>query len=135
MLSRLQRAARWWQDKSRLLAAILAVSVLLRAGAALYFGNEVVELPGATDQLSYHNLALRLLGGHGFSFGEPWWPMTRAGEPTAHWSFLYTLYVAAVYAVTSLSPLAARPSRHRGLLHPYRPFLAAGRRRGWRLLL
>ncbi|NLF63319.1 MAG: glycosyltransferase family 39 protein [Chloroflexi bacterium] len=129
MLSRLQRAARWWQDKSRLLAAILAVSVLLRAGAALYFGNEVVELPGATDQLSYHNLALRLLGGHGFSFGEPWWPMTRAGEPTAHWSFLYTLYVAAVYAVTSLSPLAARLVQAVivGLLHPYLAYLLGKR--------
>ncbi len=129
MIYRLQRAARWGQDGSRLLAAILAVSVLLRAGAALYFGNEVTHLPGATDQLSYHYLALRLLGGHGFSFGEPWWPMTAAGEPTAHWSFLYTLYVAAVYAVTALSPLAARLVQAVvvGLLHPYLAYLL-GRR-------
>ena len=132
MITRLQRAARRWQGESResrLLTAILAVSVLLRAGAALYFGNDVTHLPGATDQLSYHNLALRLLDGHGFSFGEPWWPMTSAGEPTAHWSFLYTLYVAAVYAVTALSPLAARLVQAVivGLLHPYLAYLLGGR--------
>lgn len=132
MQSRIRRTARWWRDESRLLAAILAVSVLLRAGAALAFGNEVAQLPGATDQLSYHSLALRLLGGHGFSFGEPWWPMTRAGEPTAHWSFLYTLYVAAVYAVTAMSPLAARLVQAVivGLLHPYLAYLLGRRAAG-----
>lgn len=132
MKSRLRRMPRGWQDESRLLAAILALSVLLRAGAAFYLGNEVAEAPGATDQLSYHNLALRLLGGHGFSFGEPWWPVTKAGEPTAHWSFLYTLYVAAVYAVTAMSPLAARLVQAviAGLLHPYLAFLLGKRLAG-----
>jgi len=87
---------------------ILIVSVLLRLGAALYLGNAVAPLPGISDQQSYHNLALRVLGGYGFSFGENWWPVTQAGEPTAHWSFLYTLFVTAVYAVFGNSPLIAR---------------------------
>ncbi|MEZ4646262.1 MAG: hypothetical protein R3E31_26655 [Chloroflexota bacterium] len=95
-------------DPKKLLIWILLVSVLLRVGSALYLGNEVVELPGTADQESYHNLALRVLDGHGFSFGEQWWPATRANEPTAHWSFLYTLYLVAVYALTGSSPLAAR---------------------------
>jgi len=87
---------------------ILIVSVLLRLGAAFYLGNAVVPLPGISDQQSYHNLALRVLGGYGFSFGENWWPVTQAGEPTAHWSFLYTLFVTAVYAVFGNVPLIAR---------------------------
>lgn len=95
-------------NPKKLLVWILVISVLLRVGMALYFGNTVVELPGVADQESYHNLALRVLGGHGFSFGEQWWPATRANEPTAHWSFLYTLYLVAVYALTGSSPLAAR---------------------------
>ena len=28
---------------------------------------------------------------HGFTFATDWWPATRVGEPTAHWSFLYTI--------------------------------------------
>ena len=65
-------------------------------------------LPSIADQLSYHSLALRWLGGHGFTFADNWWPATRAGEPTAHWSYLYTLYLAVVYAVFGPNPLAAR---------------------------
>jgi 4-amino-4-deoxy-L-arabinose transferase-like glycosyltransferase len=128
--------ALWGQEGRSLLIAILAASVLLRAGVALLFGNQVTELPGTTDQLSYHNLALRLLGGHGFSFAEPWWPMTKAGEPTAHWSFLYSFYLAAVYALTGLNPIVARlvQAIAVGVLHPYLAYLlgtrVAGRRAG-----
>jgi 4-amino-4-deoxy-L-arabinose transferase-like glycosyltransferase len=87
---------------------ILAVSVLLRVGSAFFMGNTVTDMPGTADQLSYHNLALRVLDGHGLTFGEPWWPATRAGEPTAHWSYLYTGYLVGVYALFGPNPLAAR---------------------------
>lgn len=90
------------------IAVILAVSVGLRLAAALYLGNVVRELPGTADQLSYHNLALRVLGGHGLTFGEAWWPATRANAPTAHWSYLYTYLLSAIYAIFGSAPLAAR---------------------------
>ena len=90
------------------LAWILLISVLLRFGAAFYLGDKVVDLPGTYDQISYHTLAVRVLTGHGFSFATVWWPITAAGAPTAHWSFLYTLYLVAVYAVFGVHPLAAR---------------------------
>jgi 4-amino-4-deoxy-L-arabinose transferase-like glycosyltransferase len=110
--------------KSTLLLILLG-SVLARCAAALYLGNTVVPLPGTTDQLSYHTLALRLLGGHGFTFGEPWWPATLANEPTAHWSFLYTFYLAGVYALTGSSPLVARLIQAvlTGLLQPWLAYL------------
>lgn len=92
----------------RPLAAILLVSVLLRAAAAVYLGNSVEVLPGTFDQVSYHALAMRVLGGHGFSFESAWWPMTAPGAPTAHWSFLYTLYLTAVYLLFGPNPLIAR---------------------------
>lgn len=103
------------------LFAILLVSVALRVGAALYLGDQVVDLPGTADQLSYHNLAQRVLGGHGFTFGEPWWPLTAAGAPTAHWSYLYTFYLVAVYALFGPHPLAARLIQAVlvGILQPY----------------
>jgi hypothetical protein len=91
-----------------LLAGILLVATLLRLGSALYQGNTVTELPGIYDQISYDALARRVIDGHGFSFAEDWWPATRAGEPTAHWSFLYTLYLAAVYGLLGAQPLMAR---------------------------
>jgi hypothetical protein len=91
-----------------ILIGVIIVAVGLRVAAALYLGDQVVPLPGVADQESYHNLALRVLGGHGFSFGVNWWPVTRANEPTAHWSFLYTLYLAAVYALFGNAPLVAR---------------------------
>lgn len=95
-------SARTW------LAGIVGVSVLVRVLAALYIGNEVTWLPGTADQVSYHNLALRVVGGHGFSFGEAWWPITQANAPTAHWSYLYTLYLSAVYSIFGPIPLLAR---------------------------
>jgi 4-amino-4-deoxy-L-arabinose transferase-like glycosyltransferase len=92
----------------RLLLAIVLLAVVLRLGSALYQGNQVDTLPGVYDQVSYDGLARRVLDGHGFSFGEDHWPATRAGEPTAHWSFLYTLYLTGVYALFGPNPLAAR---------------------------
>ena len=86
----------------------IAVSVVLRISAAFAIGDNVVDMPGTNDQISYHTLSLRLLDGYGFTFGEPWWPATPAGTPTAHWSFLYTFYLAAVYALFGVHPLAAR---------------------------
>jgi hypothetical protein len=92
----------------QLLFVIIVVAVLLRLLSAFYQGNTVVDLPGIYDQISYHGLAQRVVEGHGFSFAEGHWPATRAGEPTAHWSYLYTLYLVAVYAAVGVQPLVAR---------------------------
>lgn len=92
----------------RWLVLILVGSVVLRVIATLWMGNRIELLPGIADQLSYHTLAVRVLNGHGFTFGQPWWPATRAGEPTAHWSYLYTLYLWFVYELFGPNPLAAR---------------------------
>ena len=93
--------------------------------AALFIGNEVFELPGTFDQISYHNLALRLVNGYGFSFGEPWWPMTAANAPTAHWSFIYTLFLAGIYKIFGTAPLVARLLQVVvvGILQPYLVYL------------
>lgn len=100
---------------------IMAVAVVLRVAAAFYHGNTVEVLPGIHDQVSYHALAQRVIDGFGFSFAEMHWPITRPGEPTAHWSFLYTLYLAAVYLICGVTPLAARllQALIAGLLHPW----------------
>ena len=100
---------------------IIAGSVLLRIGAAVFLGDQVVNMPGTYDQISYHNLALRVLSGNGFSFDKDWWPATVAGTPTAHWSFLYTFYLVFVYAIFGVHPLAARIMQAVivGILHPY----------------
>ncbi len=90
------------------LLGIFALSVLLRLGAALYMGSDVLPLPGIHDQLSYHNLAIRLVGGYGFTFAESWWPVTPPGEPTAHWSYLYTGFLYVIYSVVGTAPLLAR---------------------------
>lgn len=107
------------QNKT-ILTGIIVLAVALRAAAAVYLGNVVENLPGTFDQISYHNLALRVIGGHGFSFGEPWWPLTAANAPTAHWSYLYTLYLTLVYAIFGPNPLAARliQAVAVGILHP-----------------
>lgn len=113
---RLRRAA-----DPRHLPLLIAGSVAFRGAAALYLGSEVGELPGISDQLSYHQLAMRVAGGWGFSFAEGHWPATPAGEPTAHWSYLYTLYLAAVYATVGVQPLVARLLQATvvGVLHPW----------------
>ncbi len=92
----------------RWLALILSVSVLLRFAAALYMGDRVVPLPGIYDQVTYDALAQSLLAGRGYSFTSDWWPATPANTPTAHWSFLYPLYLAAVYGLFGHHPLIAR---------------------------
>ena len=92
----------------RPLLAVIAVAVALRLAAAFYLGNSVAPLPGIFDQVSYHTLAVRVLEGHGFTFGTGWWPATAANEPTAHWSFLYVLWLAGIYGVGGASPLVAR---------------------------
>lgn len=114
----------------RWLWLIILLSVALRVGAALFMGNgDVVALPGTADQVSYHNLALRVLDGHGFSFGENWWPATKADTPTAHWSFLYTFYLIAVYAIVGVQPLVARllQAVAVGVLQPWLAYYLAGR--------
>lgn len=90
------------------LAAILVVSVLVRVVAALYLGDRVEPLPGTHDQLSYDALAQSLLAGRGYSFTQNWWPATPANTPTAHWSFLYPLYLVVVYLPFGYFPLIAR---------------------------
>ena len=108
-----------------ILIGILIGSVIFRVVAAFYMGNTVRELPGTFDQISYHNLALRVLSGRGFSFGELWWPVTAADAPTAHWSFLYTAYLILVYKIFGPNALAARLIQAVivGFLQPYLAFL------------
>lgn len=90
------------------LLLIVGAAILLRVLSALIQGNTVTVLPGIYDQVSYDGLARRVASGHGFSFATEYWPMTRAGEPTAHWSFLYTLYLAIIYKLLGPQPLIAR---------------------------
>jgi 4-amino-4-deoxy-L-arabinose transferase-like glycosyltransferase len=90
------------------LVLILFTSVLIRGGAALYLGNEVVPLPGTYDQVSYDALAQNVAAGKGFVFDADWYPFTMARTPTAHWSFLYVSYLAGVYAIVGYYPVIAR---------------------------
>ncbi|MBC8262801.1 MAG: hypothetical protein H8E47_01570 [Anaerolineales bacterium] len=87
------------------LIVILMLSVVLRVGVACYLGDSV---PPAKDETSYSQLAARLASGHGYSFDRPWYPFTPAETPTAHWSFLYTAFIAGIYTVFGVHPLAAR---------------------------
>ena len=64
--------------ETRWLVGIVLVSVVARLGAAAILGNTIQALPGILDEISYHTLATRLLAGHGFTFGETWWPITAA---------------------------------------------------------
>lgn len=93
------------QRESRLLIFILLASVALRLIVAIYLGDSV---PPAKDETSYSVLATRLADGFGYSFPEPWYPFAMAEEPTAHWSFLYTAFVAAIYAITGPHPIVVR---------------------------
>lgn len=105
----------------RALLGILLVATILRVVSAILQGDAVVALPGIYDQISYDGLARRVMAGHGFSFAQEWWPITRAGEPTAHWSYLYTLYLTAVYTFWGVQPLVARlvQAVMVGLLHSW----------------
>jgi 4-amino-4-deoxy-L-arabinose transferase-like glycosyltransferase len=95
-------------NSKRLLTLILVAAVLVRIPIAIYMGDQVIELPAIQDQVSYDALARSLLDGRGYSFTENWYPFTKANTPTAHWSFLYPLYLAGVYALTGYHPLVAR---------------------------
>lgn len=113
-----------WLTASRARTAlwlIIVASVALRLFSALYQGNSVGVLPGIYDQVSYDGLARRLVQGFGFSFAEGHWPATRANEPTAHWSYLYTIYLAGVYLLSGFQPLIARVLQAVivGILHPW----------------
>lgn len=92
----------------KIIIGIILVATLLRVASALYQGNTVTDLPGIYDQISYDGLARRVISGYGFSFAEGHWPATRAGEPTAHWSYLYTIYLVAIYKLFGIFPLVAR---------------------------
>jgi hypothetical protein len=109
----------------KFLIIIILFGLAARIGAALYFGNRVEALPGTFDQISYHKLALRLVDGHGFTFGQIWWPKTAAGEPTAHWSYLYTVYLAGIYKLLGPVPIVARLLQVLvvGILQPYLAYL------------
>ncbi|MFN0071039.1 MAG: hypothetical protein ACKVVP_06060 [Chloroflexota bacterium] len=86
----------------------MAIAVALRLGASVLQGDSIEELPGIFDQVSYQMLAHRVLEGDGFTVPTYWWPATEAGEPTAHWSYLYTIYLTSVYFVVGDHPIVAR---------------------------
>ncbi|MCA9897851.1 MAG: hypothetical protein H6654_01280 [Ardenticatenaceae bacterium] len=97
------------KNPKRVLMGIIVISVLLRVFTGIvFYGNQIQSLPGTFDEVSYHNLALRVMDGHGFSFGERWWPGTAANEPTAHWSYLYTGFLIVIYSIFGPAPLLAR---------------------------
>jgi len=100
-------AAEYWTTP-RVLAAVIAGAVLLRVTVAIALGDAAQPISGAADQFSYDTLAVRVLGGHGFSFPSAWYPYAEPDAPTAHWSYLYTLYLAGVYGLFGHHPLAAR---------------------------
>jgi 4-amino-4-deoxy-L-arabinose transferase-like glycosyltransferase len=92
----------------QLLTLILVAAVLIRVPIALLMGDQITILPGIHDQVSYDALAQSLLAGRGYSFTDNWYPFTPANTPTAHWSFLYPIYLAGLYGVTGYHPLVAR---------------------------
>ena len=94
--------------EKRLLVLVLLAAILIRLPVALYMGDRVTVLPGIHDQVSYDALASSLLAGRGYSFTENWYPFTLANTPTAHWSFLYPVYLAGIYEVIGYHPLVAR---------------------------
>ena len=106
-------------DRRKLIGIIL-LGLFARYTAAFVMGDQVVALPAIADQISYHTLARRLVAGHGFTFGNQWWPVTAANAPTAHWSYLYTLYLAGLYKAFGVSPLVPRlvQATLSGIAHP-----------------
>lgn len=90
---------------------IVILAITLRIGSAIYLGDELSDPQQIRiqDQVSYNALARSLLGGRGYSFERDWYPgFTPADTPTAHWSFLYPLYLTGVYSLTGYHPVAAR---------------------------
>jgi 4-amino-4-deoxy-L-arabinose transferase-like glycosyltransferase len=96
------------KPNTRTLLLIVVMAIALRVAVALLMGDRVDPLPGIHDQISYSALAQRVATGHGFSFDRPWYPFSKANEPTAHWSFLYTLYLAAFYWLFGYHPFIPR---------------------------
>lgn len=94
--------------ESHLLSVVVALAVIVRVGVALIMGNDVYELPGIQDQISYDTLAQRLLSGQGYSFPAAWYPFTPPDTPTAHWSFIYPAWLALIYKTIGYYPLVAR---------------------------
>ena len=92
----------------KILCVIVGIGITLRVVTALYFGNWIIEMPGVTDQITYHSLGIRLSEGYGFTFDRPWWPATQPGEPTAHWSYFYSFFVAGMYQLFGQSPILVR---------------------------
>lgn len=90
------------------LGTLITLAVLIRVVTAAALGDVAEPVSGAYDQVSYDGLAQRVAAGYGFSFPTDSYPFARADQPTAHWSFLYTSYLAFVYAVMGHHPLAAR---------------------------
>jgi 4-amino-4-deoxy-L-arabinose transferase-like glycosyltransferase len=107
------------------LLIIIAIAVILRLGVAFLLGNDFEIRYGTADQRSYHALAQRVANGYGFTFEYNWWPVTKAGEPTAHWSFLYTLFLAVIYKLFGPNPIVARVIQAIivGILHPSLAYL------------
>ena len=95
-------------NSRNILIALIVLSILLRGATAFLLTDHADPVSGAFDQVSYDTLAQRVLAGKGFTFPTNWYPFTLPDQPTAHWSYLYTLYLAAVYAITGHHPLAAR---------------------------
>lgn len=94
--------------EKQILLFIISISVLARLLASIILGNQVENMPGIADQITYHTLAQRVLNGYGFTFDKPWWPATQPGHPTAHWSYLYTFYLTFVYKLFGVQPIIAR---------------------------
>jgi len=91
------------------LLIFIGISLFLRLATSFFLGDTLDEIRAGTyDQYFYDTLAIRVIDGHGFTFGQFSWPFTRAGEPTAHWSYLYTLFVAGIYQLLGHHPLVAR---------------------------
>jgi 4-amino-4-deoxy-L-arabinose transferase-like glycosyltransferase len=90
------------------LLLILSLGTLLRLVAAVYLGNRVEPTPAAYDQIYFHDVALNLLAGRGFSYSRSPWSFIQPGEPTAFTSFLYPPFLAVVYLIFGSHPLAAR---------------------------
>jgi 4-amino-4-deoxy-L-arabinose transferase-like glycosyltransferase len=91
-----------------LLLAVIIFGIALRLMLAYVLGDRAEPVSGATDQVSYDMLAQRVVAGRGFSFPTAWYPFTQADKATAHWSYLYTLYLAGIYEVVGHHPLVAR---------------------------
>ncbi len=92
----------------KVLLGFLVLGVLIRLAVAVYLGSEIDAPPMLTDQRSYNALGARLIEGHGFSFSVGWYPFTPPETPTAHWSYLYSIFVAAIYALVGPNVLTAR---------------------------